>query len=89
VKGNLRLVYVYLNTILQLRSLSGTFLKSIKSIANYIHVFKYNCRGFRRNFEVLDGPRTGTGTFDIHGNEDVDVQWWPAFNFKPESIFET
>ena len=32
---------------------------------------------------------TGAGTFDIHGDEDVDVQWWSAFNFKSESIFET
>ena len=32
---------------------------------------------------------TGAGTFDIHGDEDVDVQWWSAFNFKPMSIFET
>ena len=31
--------------------------------------------------------RTGTGTFDIHGDEDVNVQWWSAFNFKSESIF--
>ena len=33
--------------------------------------------------------RTRTGTFDILGDEDIDVQWWSAFNFKPMSIFET